>query len=96
MADRHNLRKLIKFEVALEADTDQWHTYAQPNAFRETPMTLPLIPTTIIGSLPKPSWLAADWYSIAGNWRLSGDALREAQDDATRLAVAERLSPNFA
>jgi 5-methyltetrahydropteroyltriglutamate--homocysteine methyltransferase len=55
-------------------------------------MTLPLIPTTIIGSLPKPGWLAADWYSIAGNWRLSGEALREAQDDATRLAVAEQLS----
>ena len=42
-------------------------------------MTLPLIPTTIVGSLPKPSWLAADWYSIAGNWRMTGDALREAQ-----------------
>ena len=55
-------------------------------------MTLPLIPTTIIGSLPKPGWLAADWYSIAGNWRLSGEALREAQDDATRLAVAEQIA----
>ena len=54
-------------------------------------MSLPLIPTTIIGSLPKPSWLTADWYSIAGNWRLSGEALREAQDDATRLAVAEQI-----
>lgn len=53
-------------------------------------MKLPLIPTTIIGSLPKPSWLTADWYSIAGNWRLSGEALREAQDDATRLAVMEQ------
>jgi len=54
-------------------------------------MTLPTIPTTIIGSLPKPGWLAADWYSIAGNWRLSGDALREAQDDATRLAVTTQI-----
>ncbi len=54
-------------------------------------MTLPLIPTTIVGSLPKPSWLAADWYSIAGSWRLSGEALREAQDDATRLALAEQI-----
>lgn len=53
-------------------------------------VSLPVIPTTIIGSLPKPAWLAADWYSIAGNWRLSGDALREAQDDATRLAVLEQ------
>jgi 5-methyltetrahydropteroyltriglutamate--homocysteine methyltransferase len=52
---------------------------------------LPLIPTTIVGSLPKPSWLAPDWYSIAGNWRLSGDALREAQDDATRLAVTAQI-----
>jgi 5-methyltetrahydropteroyltriglutamate--homocysteine methyltransferase len=55
-------------------------------------MSLPLIPTTIIGSLPKPSWLTPDWYSIAGNWRLSGEALREAQDDATRLAVAEQTA----
>jgi 5-methyltetrahydropteroyltriglutamate--homocysteine methyltransferase len=54
-------------------------------------MTLPLIPTTIVGSMPKPSWLAPDWYSVAGSWRLAGDALREAQDDATRLAVAEQL-----
>jgi len=54
-------------------------------------MTLPKIPTTIIGSLPKPGWLTADWYSIAGNWQLSGDALREAQDDATRLAVATQI-----
>ncbi len=54
-------------------------------------MTLPLISTAIVGSLPKPSWLAANWYSIAGNWRLSGEALREAQDDATRLAVVEQI-----
>jgi 5-methyltetrahydropteroyltriglutamate--homocysteine methyltransferase len=48
------------------------------------------LPTTIIGSMPKPRWLAAEWYSIAGNWRLSGDALVEVQNDATRLAVAEQ------
>ena len=49
-----------------------------------------VLPTTIIGSLPKPVWLAGDWYSIGGDWRLSGAALREAQDDATRLAVVEQ------
>ena len=48
------------------------------------------IPTTIIGSMPKPKWLAADWYSIMGDWLLSGAALAEAQDDATRLAVADQ------
>src|SRR5262245_50741806 len=40
--------------------------------------------------MPKPRWLAADWYSVAGSWRLDGTELREAQDDATRLAVADQ------
>ena len=47
----------------------------------------PIIPTTIIGSMPKPGWLASEWYSIAESWRLSGAALSEALDDATRLAL---------
>jgi 5-methyltetrahydropteroyltriglutamate--homocysteine methyltransferase len=51
---------------------------------------VPVLPTTIIGSLPKPGWLAADWYSISGSWRLSGAALNEAQEDATRVAIAEQ------
>ena len=46
--------------------------------------------TTIIGSMPKPGWLAAEWYSITGNWRLAGAALDEAFDDATRLALADQ------
>ena len=49
-------------------------------------MRLPLIPTTVIGSLPKPGWLAADWYSVSGSWKLAGAALAEAQDDATLVA----------
>jgi len=49
-----------------------------------------VLPTTIIGSMPKPGWLAGDWYSITGSWRLAGAALSEAHDDATRLAVAEQ------
>lgn len=48
------------------------------------------IPTTIIGSMPKPGWLASEWYSISENWRLSGPALSEALDDATRLALADQ------
>src|SRR5262245_17668158 len=48
------------------------------------------IPTTIVGSMPKPGWLASEWYSISGNWRLSGAALAAAQDDATRLALADQ------
>lgn len=51
---------------------------------------LPAIPTTIIGSMPKPRWLTNEWFSIGGNWRLAGDELREAQDDATRLALADQ------
>jgi 5-methyltetrahydropteroyltriglutamate--homocysteine methyltransferase len=46
--------------------------------------------TTIAGSLPKPSWLAEP-ERIFPSWRLEGDALREAQRDAVRIAVAEQV-----
>ena len=50
-----------------------------------------IIPTTIIGSMPKPGWLTSEWYSIAGSWRFSGPALDEACEDATRLALADQV-----
>jgi 5-methyltetrahydropteroyltriglutamate--homocysteine methyltransferase len=53
-------------------------------------MANPILPTTTVGSMPKPGWLAADWFSVAGSWRLTGETLREAQDDATRLALADQ------
>jgi 5-methyltetrahydropteroyltriglutamate--homocysteine methyltransferase len=40
--------------------------------------------------MPRPAWLVDDWYSIAANWRLSGTALSEGFDDATRLALADQ------
>jgi 5-methyltetrahydropteroyltriglutamate--homocysteine methyltransferase len=53
-------------------------------------MPLPLIPTTTIGSLPKPQWLTGTWYSVVERWNLAGAALKEAMDDATRLALADQ------
>src|SRR5262252_10338135 len=53
-------------------------------------ITLPLIPTTIVGSMPRPGWLVDDWCSIRENWRLSGSALAEAQADATVLALDDQ------
>ena len=47
-------------------------------------MQLPPIAATTIGSFPRPSWLAATERSRV-NFRLEGDALKEAQDDATSL-----------
>jgi 5-methyltetrahydropteroyltriglutamate--homocysteine methyltransferase len=44
---------------------------------------------TSVGSLPRPSWLAATERSRA-TFRLEGEALREAQEDATRLALREQ------
>ncbi|HZM44191.1 MAG TPA: methionine synthase [Burkholderiales bacterium] len=44
----------------------------------------------MVGSMPRPAWLVDDWYSIAANWRLSGTALSEGFDDATRLALADQ------
>ena len=45
-----------------------------------------LFPTTIAGSLPKPSWLAAP-NRLWAPWRLEGDELAAAKDDATILAL---------
>ncbi len=46
-------------------------------------------PTTIAGSLPKPDWLA-DAGRLWPDWHLAGRALREAQEDATRVALFEQ------
>jgi 5-methyltetrahydropteroyltriglutamate--homocysteine methyltransferase len=48
-----------------------------------------MLRTTIVGSLPKPSWLAEPGQ-LRAPWRLSGEALREAQDDAVQLALLEQ------
>jgi len=45
-----------------------------------------LFPTTVAGSLPKPSWLAEP-NRLWAPWRLQGEELAAAKDDATILAV---------
>jgi 5-methyltetrahydropteroyltriglutamate--homocysteine methyltransferase len=45
-----------------------------------------LFPTTVAGSLPKPSWVAEP-NRLWAPWRLQGDELAAAKDDATILAV---------
>jgi 5-methyltetrahydropteroyltriglutamate--homocysteine methyltransferase len=55
-----------------------------------------LFPTTLVGSYPQPDWLI-DRQRLAGRfpprvrarelWRVGEPWLREAQDDATRLAI---------
>ena len=49
--------------------------------------TLPLLPTTIAGSLPKPSWLAEP-EKLWAPWKLEGRALEEGKRDAVRLVLA--------
>ena len=44
-----------------------------------------MLETSIVGSLPKPSWLAQPGLRAA--WKLSGDELRAAQDEAVRQAI---------
>ena len=55
--------------------------------------------TTVVGSMPKPPWLykqvpldtkGSDHHGTGSDWLLSGDALRDAQDDAVRLAVYDQ------
>jgi 5-methyltetrahydropteroyltriglutamate--homocysteine methyltransferase len=50
---------------------------------------LMLFPTTIAGSLPKPAWLAEP-NKLWPQWRLQGEALEAAKDDATVLAIKEQ------
>ncbi len=61
--------------------------------------TLPLLPTTLVGSFPQPDWLV-DKAILKGElpprvrmekvWRLSGAALGAGQRDAARLAVLDQ------
>jgi 5-methyltetrahydropteroyltriglutamate--homocysteine methyltransferase len=44
---------------------------------------------TIVGSLPRPAWLCGP-AEMFGAWRLEGAALREGQEDAVRLWMAEQ------
>jgi 5-methyltetrahydropteroyltriglutamate--homocysteine methyltransferase len=48
-----------------------------------------LLPTTIVGSLPKPSWLAKP-EMLWAPWQLSGEALLEAKRDAVLIALREQ------
>lgn len=48
-----------------------------------------LLPTSIVGSLPKPSWLA-DPETLWSPWRLEGEELVEGRRDALRLAADDQ------
>jgi len=61
-------------------------------------MTLPLLPTTVVGSYPQPDWLIdRDLLLTHGPprvrmrevWRVDERFVEAAQDDATRLAIAD-------
>jgi 5-methyltetrahydropteroyltriglutamate--homocysteine methyltransferase len=61
-------------------------------------MALPILPTTVVGSYPQPDWLI-DREMLTGQspprvrlrevWRVDERFLEAAQDDATRLAIAD-------
>jgi len=57
------------------------------NRPEETTMALPLLPTTIAGSLPKPAWLAEP-RKLWAPWKLEGEALADGKRDAVRLVLA--------
>lgn len=52
-------------------------------------MTNTLLPTSTAGSLPKPSWLAEP-EKLWSPWKLEGEALIEAKQDALRLSLQEQ------
>ena len=59
------------------------------------PSSSPLLEPSIVGSLPKPAWLAQP-NMLRAPWRLEGQELREAQDDAVRLALVEQEDAGLA
>jgi 5-methyltetrahydropteroyltriglutamate--homocysteine methyltransferase len=54
-----------------------------------------MLDASIVGSLPKPAWLAAP-NMLKAPWRLSGTELRDAQNDAVRLAIREQEDAGLA
>ena len=48
-----------------------------------------LLPTTLAGSLPKPSWLAPP-NTLWAPWKLEGDVLAEGKRDAVRLVLRDQ------
>jgi 5-methyltetrahydropteroyltriglutamate--homocysteine methyltransferase len=54
-----------------------------------------MLDASIVGSLPKPAWLAPP-NMLKAPWRLSGADLQEAQNDAVRLAIVEQEEAGLA
>jgi len=54
-----------------------------------------MLEASIVGSLPKPVWLAPS-NMLKAPWRLSGTELQEAQNDAVRLAIREQEDAGLA
>lgn len=54
-----------------------------------SPAVTTLLPTSIVGSLPKPSWLAQP-ETLWSPWKLERDALAEGKQDALRIAVQQQ------
>ena len=48
-----------------------------------------LLPTSIAGSLPKPSWLAQP-ETLWSPWKLEDEALEEGKKDALRVTLQEQ------
>jgi 5-methyltetrahydropteroyltriglutamate--homocysteine methyltransferase len=54
-----------------------------------------MLEPSIVGSLPKPAWLAPP-HMLKAPWRLAGAELEEAQNDAVRLALLEQEDAGLA
>ncbi|NLA89121.1 MAG: methionine synthase, partial [Alcaligenaceae bacterium] len=52
-------------------------------------MSKKILPTSTAGSLPKPSWLAEP-EQLWSPWKLEGDNLAEAKQDALLVALKEQ------
>ncbi|MCJ2188843.1 methionine synthase [Novosphingobium beihaiensis] len=50
---------------------------------------LPLLPTSTVGSLPKPSWLAEP-EKLWSPWKMEGDELTQGKQDALRVSLLDQ------
>jgi 5-methyltetrahydropteroyltriglutamate--homocysteine methyltransferase len=67
-------------------DSEMTPTPAPDSVMSTSVAAIPVFPTTIAGSLPKPPWLAEP-SRLWAPWQLQGAALEAAKDDATLLAL---------
>src|SRR5215210_1919624 len=70
----------------VDALAQRGHNGAAPSRFRDLPMTLPLFPTTVVGSMPRPQYVK-DLLAAAPRDGVPDPAWQRRMDDAVRFVI---------